>query len=606
MKLKYYIYSFIASMMLIFSACSPEEFDLGAKSVTPDDLAEGIAYTITHDSQNPNIVYLESKLGDNYTALWEHPQGRSQAKKVTLKMAFDGTYSVTFGVETRGGVVYGEPTTFKIDDFCADFVTGDMWQFLAGGAGSSKTWVPDNGNYGMKQGFYSCFDPSATYKDMVSDNGTNWYAKDKTWWEPANAEVDITADDLNSYMTFSLEGKAGLTVHRFTNGQETVTEGLFSMNTDEHTMSAVDVDFVHGAWATKNAVDFRNGFQVLVLTENQLMIANYRDPVLSGEGKCIYCWNFVSKEYADNYKAPIEDNTDVVPELPDGWQDDVTQIKNQKIVWKLSADSPFDWCDLLGNRKNGFAKIGDYKEWCTPAADVSDITLTLNSKVKSYKLELPDFTIVEGTYSLSSDGLYTFDRGLSSYLIGSDWIYFGADESNQLRLVDYEMSTAGPVSDMWLGVKQKDGNGKPYQYLAYHFVAQSDTKQEVIYEAAMSLFDNGSWARLDGTATNVINEGTYTVKIAGALSSIDHTGTYGCYIDIPLILKDHPNATFSVVSIAADGNNVTYDASLIDTTGAGDLPTTARLQLKNAWGTGIEIPDFTTSLEVTFSVAFND
>lgn len=78
MKLSYYIYSLIASVLLIFSACSPDEYDLGGKGLTVDDLVEGLAYTITHDSENPNIVYLESKLGDNYTALWEHPQGRSR------------------------------------------------------------------------------------------------------------------------------------------------------------------------------------------------------------------------------------------------------------------------------------------------------------------------------------------------------------------------------------------------------------------------------------------------------------------------------------------------------------------------------------------------
>ena len=95
----------------------PDEYDLGDKGVTSDDLVEGIAYTITHDSKNPNIVYLESKLGVNYTALWEHPQGRSQEQKVTLKMPFEGTYTVKFGVETRGGVIYGEPTTFDISTF---------------------------------------------------------------------------------------------------------------------------------------------------------------------------------------------------------------------------------------------------------------------------------------------------------------------------------------------------------------------------------------------------------------------------------------------------------------------------------------------------------
>ncbi len=51
----------------------------------------------------------------------------------------------------------GQPYTFNVAEFCSDFVTGAMWENLTGGAGNSKTWVPDNGKYGMKQGYYSCF-----------------------------------------------------------------------------------------------------------------------------------------------------------------------------------------------------------------------------------------------------------------------------------------------------------------------------------------------------------------------------------------------------------------------------------------------------------------
>ena len=221
------IYTSLLTTSVLLSACSPDSLDLKSPDVTTDDLVEGIAFSITPDSSNPNIVYLESKMDSRYTPLWEHPQGRSQEKKVTLKMAFNGTYSVRFGVESRGGVVYGVPATFDVNDFCADFVTGEMWDMLAGGAGNNKTWIPDDGTYGMKQGFYSCFDPSATYVDMIADEGkNNWFPKDKTWWEPSNADVGITQDDLDSYMTFSLEGKAGLTVHRMKDGQETVSNEI--------------------------------------------------------------------------------------------------------------------------------------------------------------------------------------------------------------------------------------------------------------------------------------------------------------------------------------------------------------------------------------------
>ena len=122
------------------------------------------------------------------------------------------------------------------------------------------------------------------------------------------------------------------------------------MNTSDHTISAVNVDFIHGEWANNNAVDFRNGFQILVLTENQLMIGNYRDEALSGEGRCVYCWNFVSKEWADSY-VPQEDTKEVYPELSDDWRDFVEPKTNKVITYKLSEDTPFDWCNLDGSPK---------------------------------------------------------------------------------------------------------------------------------------------------------------------------------------------------------------------------------------------------------------
>lgn len=476
-KIFYKLYASLMMVAFLFAACSPDSNELEAPDVTADDLVEGIAYTITHDGSNPNIVYLESKIGSKYTPVWEHPQGRSQEQKITLKIPFDGTYTVKFGVETRGGVVYGEPVTFTVDDFCADFVTGEMWDFLAGGAGHAKTWVPDNGNYGMKQGFYSCFDPSATYLDMVTDNGTNWYPKDKVWWEPGNGDVGITEDDLNSYMTFSLEGKAGLTVHRFTEGQEVVSEGLFSMNTDNHTMSAVDVDFVHGAWADGKAVDFRNGFQILLLTENQLMIANYRDEALSGEGRCIYCWNFVSKEYADNYVPEPEEPEPTEPVLPDGWKEDVSEtvsvITSSTIKWTLSDKNPVDWATQSGKLMNGWTSPSDYPDWLgtLDPAVYEGFSMTLDSKTMKAKFVTPDGTATECGYALDDKGIYSFDGTVPVVTI-INWMTFRAGDGGTLRILSIEKGLSDELTGMWVGIPNPD---KPdTEYIAYHLIPKAE------------------------------------------------------------------------------------------------------------------------------------
>jgi len=84
-------FSILTIVAVLFSACSPEEFALGKKDVAPSDLVEGIAFKIEHDATNPNIVYLKSLMGPEYTPLWNHPQGRSQEQTVTLKIPFAGT-----------------------------------------------------------------------------------------------------------------------------------------------------------------------------------------------------------------------------------------------------------------------------------------------------------------------------------------------------------------------------------------------------------------------------------------------------------------------------------------------------------------------------------
>src|SRR5687768_4782205 len=100
------IITILTALLVLFAgySCTPDEFELGDADVAPAALVEGIAYKVEHDANNPNIVHLTSLMDSKYTPLWDHPQGRSQAKTVTLKIPFAGTYTVKFGVETRGGI----------------------------------------------------------------------------------------------------------------------------------------------------------------------------------------------------------------------------------------------------------------------------------------------------------------------------------------------------------------------------------------------------------------------------------------------------------------------------------------------------------------------
>lgn len=607
MKLKYFSI-IVTAVILAFTACTPDEFKLDSPNVLSGDLQEGLAYTITHDKVNPNIVYLESLMPSGNTSLWSHPQGRSQSQKVTLNMAFAGTYDVVFGVITRGGIVYGDTAHFTIDNFCADFVTGDMWEALTGGTGKSKTWVPDNGNYNMKQGFYSCFDPSATYLDMVTDKGkNNWYPKDKVWWQPSNSDVKNTEDDLKSYMTFSLTGNAGLKVHRFNGGVETVTEGIFNMDANQHTISAIDVDFVHAAWADGKAVDFRNGFQVLVLTENQLMIANYRDAALSGEGRCIYCWNFVSKEYADSYTpAVVKDFT--LEEKYTGtnkteWQGYISGITD----WTLSNESPFDYFNLKGERINSYAGLSEYPANMTPISDVNKIALRTSFANSTFTFFDLNDKRTSDSISLTSDGYIKFGTKLPTILIGGDFVKFNASEDNTLRVLEYNLTSEGLVSDMWVGVKQYDNQGTAYQYLAYHFVTGY---VDPGYTAQMSFFNSAFTNTINHTQL-VLNEGEVTLSYTGSSATVSFVGWY---IDLLKIKAAHPNASMEITKIVLDGQEKAFNATLLDYAATdGDNPNTLRVYICNPWGyvegTKYFNPSewqFNSSISVMINLKYND
>lgn len=579
MKLNYYIYSLIVSVLLMFSACSPDEYDLGGKGLTVDDLVEGIAYTITHDSENPNIVYLESKLGDNYTALWEHPQGRSQQKKVTLNMAFEGTYTVTFGVETRGGVIYGEPTTFTVNDFCAEFVTDELWTMLTGGVGESKTWIYDDGSYGFLGGALSYGDPAAN-----ANFGWNSFTEN---WTPGMDHFS-DANLLESTMTFDLIGAANYSFYNGTDG--TTQAGLFSINTSEHTLNLTNADLMHPtSWAERKA-DWRQDFKIIELDANHLRLGYKR---LSGSwgGEWLEVFNYVSKEYADNYEAP---EVAVYPTLESDWRDYVEPKTNKVITYKLSDDTPYDWCNLDGTLK-GITSVA--------ASGIEDLTLVVNSGTGEYTFTAPDGTEYTGKYTLSNDGIYTFIGTVPVVTLSSDGrAVLQASADNTLRIMQYELSDyTGGLTDLWLGSKEVDDQGKLYQYMGYHFVAQTEGATEK-FAASLNFFDT-DWTFINGTSVYISGDGDYTVSVEGASSA-----PYGMYLDIMKILKKYPNMDVAIKDIKVDGNSISFDDASIDRV-VGDAETTARRYILNPWGaTASDAPKyaFTSSIAVTISVKMDN
>lgn len=482
------LFSSLVMMALLLISCSPDDFGLGSKDVKAEDLVEGIAFTITPDASNPNIVYLESKMGTGYTPLWETPQGRSQEQKVTLKIPFAGKYEVTFGVETRGGTVYGEPAEFEVEDMCADFISDPMWTMLAGGGGSSKTWYLDLDAEGISRyavGPIYFFTANYCWDNLHNAAGGNYLDSDP--WDAASAIVPNLTDGAatwywladfagNSWvtkvgdddptggkydfgtMTFDLIGGANVvTDPEGYNGLER-TSGTYLIDTEKHTIK------FSGAWPLHDSnrdAEMKEKapnrvFNILYLSEDfmQLMVPE------TGT-----CYNYISKEYKENW-VPGE-VADPEPALPDGWKDDISQTVNKTIVWKLSESNPLDWCSLDGARMNGWNTPSDYPDWLgTPDVSVyGGFSMSLNSEEMTAEFVTPDGTKSTAQYTLDEKGIYTFEGTVPSFsIIG--WASFAADGNNQLRIMSIEKDAAGGITGMWLGAKDA---AKP-EYMAYHLI----------------------------------------------------------------------------------------------------------------------------------------
>lgn len=451
--------------IVIFS-CSPEEVNLGKVDVSPSDLVEGIAFKIEHDAVNPNIIYLTSLMDSRYTPLWDHPQGRSQDKVVTLRIPFAGTYDVKFGVETRGGVVYGDPVTFTVDDVYAGFIDDPLWTLLSGGAGNEKTWYLDLDADALSRYYlgplYFYGTDNGWLGNCMKENGDCWN------WNPdykGNSWL-MTAADFGS-MTFDLKDGAHVTVAHNTIPDRGTETGTYMIDVENHTMRMNDASPLHDSGRDGVVIDWGN-IKIMSLTEDFMQLAVLRDPVLSGEGACLLVYNFISKDYFDNW-VPGEV---VEPEPPYNGEDantDLTTSTSTTKRWAMSLNTPYNWTGLGGNFLNDWSDPSDYAATGWAPYDeslISNISMTFNrvsETTGAYQITDGNGTPIHGSYTLDEKNNITFDKPISFAISG--WATLSTTAENQLRIISTETDAFGSITKLWLGQRAVDKD----EYMVYAF-----------------------------------------------------------------------------------------------------------------------------------------
>lgn len=511
MKLNHYIYSLIAGLVLILSACTPDEYDLGNKTYVSEDLVEGIAYTVTLEG---NQVHLKSNI-TGCTPLWITPQGRSQESELSIELPFAGTYEVTFGAETPGGVVYGEPHAFSLEqnDFsllsdekwfllaCKDFKSGDELpdaETLAEGV--SKKWYPCDANYGIGQCsgpvmYVAPYDPdgdglgftkdeetdkNVTYRDITFGTG-NW----KPNWDPGFQSWLIPETDpyMDSYMTFSMDAVHGCVATMYrgeagTKGASTGTnmKGQFNMNLAEKTKPTItftDCYSMHNVGFDAVCSNYTQDIQIIELTPYILQLVTKRT---NSDGNWYIVWNFVSEEVIQTKgecipkeeSGRIEKIAPALPEFDNLLTDlftteinGVTYVGNQ-MTFNLNTEAPYDWLWWNGSpevQKWESVTGEKYNNSWAPAAgdEVADFELTLSkASDNTYKYECGE---VSGKVTIEG-GVMTFDQEIT--------ILTASSEQRTVAVTGKEFTVLGvePGESLVIGVPESvDENGAVNSYL---------------------------------------------------------------------------------------------------------------------------------------------
>src|SRR5690606_7975648 len=149
MKKLYYIFSFILALMFLLTSCQDDDHELG-RMLSKSEINFEVIQDYTVD-EGGNTVILRNYTS-NIVPMWDYGTGRSNRVEDTVRFPFKGEYTIKFSALTAGGIVEMEPVIIEVTEDNLDYVNDPLWTALTGGVGNSKTWILDNGKYGLAPG----------------------------------------------------------------------------------------------------------------------------------------------------------------------------------------------------------------------------------------------------------------------------------------------------------------------------------------------------------------------------------------------------------------------------------------------------------------------
>ncbi|WNH11505.1 hypothetical protein [Thalassobellus suaedae] len=460
----------IASFLMLgigflISSCEAEKYSLGN---TPDksEIDFEIVQDFTADSGGNTVIMTNNT--DGVILTWNYGTGKSNKKVETVKYAFKGDYTIYISAVTAGGIVELDPVTITVTDDNLSYVDDPLWTALSGGVGHSKTWYLDLNADGESKYFGAPM--SFSGNELVWDKECEGNPDDGLcWiWEPEWAGNEWIADagDYGS-MTFSLEGGPFINVNHALTTNRGEENGTYFLDADAKTLTLTDAAILQNSWGDNDVNDWSN-YRILTLTEDAMQLAAFHN---SKEELVIF--NFISKEYSDNWVA--EDLPDPNPaiDLNGGTVDDLLSVTSTTSkTWSLSPDTPFNWTDLNGTFLNDWNSVEDYPDWAAYTPD--DQVAVVNNKI-TFNDDGTVTTIdsngneAEGTYITSTDGtnVITFTDITPVFPVGSSLDKVSTTANNEWKIIKTGL-TGTTVTDVWFGKRDEVKS----EYMVFHFVLE--------------------------------------------------------------------------------------------------------------------------------------
>lgn len=474
-KIRLLIASFLVlGVAFLITSCNP---DSGALGELPEksEIKFNITQDFTVDPGGNTVIMTNQTPG--VTLTWDYGTGRSNKKLETVKYAFKGDYLINITAVTKGGIVNLDPVTITVTDDNLSYVDDPLWNMLSGGVGNSKTWVLDLDADGVSKYFAGPMYFYGTDNSWLEGGNDGCYGDDCWNWSPDwKGNEWIAAQGDYGTMTFSLDGGPFLTTNHLMIPSYGEESGTYFLDIDAKTLSTTDATILH---TNENdaCVDNWGSMKLFSITENTLQLGVLRKDSCDGAATLVF--NFITKEYSDNWVPEDLPDPDPQIDLNGGTVDDLlsTNITTIK-TWHLSPDSPFDWSDLNGTLLNGWQTVEDYEAAGWTGYTSADQATVIENKItfsNDGTVSTIDSNGIEmsGIYSSSTDGtnIISFTDITPYFPIGGSWASVGTTSANQWKIVK-TAKTNDVVADIWFGKRDESGKN---EYMVFHFVLDNES-----------------------------------------------------------------------------------------------------------------------------------